>query len=115
MQAKRRGARRRRYTAWETGIILMAEPFGQRRRADPPPSMVWARNLRLLLSRTGKGTSCRTHSLCWRGRSSSRSRRGVVFSARPAHNKERVKIDEPHPRSRVFMTPRSSLTCATRC
>jgi NitT/TauT family transport system ATP-binding protein len=82
----------------QTDIILMDEPFGA---LDEQTRMVLGEDLSVLLAKSGKTIVFVTHSL---GEAVFLADRVAVFSARPGHIKEIIKIDEPHPRKPAFVT-----------
>jgi NitT/TauT family transport system ATP-binding protein len=82
----------------ETGILLMDEPFGA---LDEQTRMILGEDLSVLLSRTEKTIVFVTHSL---GEAVFLADRVAVFSARPGHIKEIIRVDEPHPRNPNFVT-----------
>jgi NitT/TauT family transport system ATP-binding protein len=80
-----------------TDILLMDEPFAA---LDEQSRMVLGEDLSVLLARTGKTIVFVTHSLA---EAVFLSDRIVLMSARPAHIKEIITVDQPHPRLPDFM------------
>jgi NitT/TauT family transport system ATP-binding protein len=87
-----------RALSFETGILLMDEPFGA---LDEQTRMILGEDLSVLLSRTEKTIVFVTHSL---GEATFLADRVAVFSARPGTIKEIIAVDEPHPRKPDFVT-----------
>jgi NitT/TauT family transport system ATP-binding protein len=87
-----------RALALQTDILLMDEPFAA---LDEQTRMVLGEDLSVLLARTGKTIVFVTHSLV---ESVFLADRVAVFTARPGRIKTIIPVDEPHPRSRAFMT-----------
>ena len=82
----------------QTEILLMDEPFAA---LDEQTRMVLGEDLSVLLARTGKTIVFVTHSLV---EAVFLADRVAVFTARPGRIKTIISVDEPHPRSRSFMT-----------
>ncbi len=82
----------------QTDIVLMDEPFAA---LDEQTRMVLGEDLSELLERTRKTIVFVTHSLA---EAVFLSDRIFVFTARPAHLKSVVAVEEPHPRQPSFMT-----------
>ena len=87
-----------RALALQTDILLMDEPFAA---LDEQTRMVLGEDLSVLLARTGKTIVFVTHSLI---EAVFLADRVAVFSARPGRIKTILPVNEPHPRSRSFMT-----------
>jgi NitT/TauT family transport system ATP-binding protein len=87
-----------RALALQTEILLMDEPFAA---LDEQTRMVLGEDLSVLLARTGKTIVFVTHSLI---EAVFLADRVAVFSARPGRIKTILPVNEPHPRSRSFMT-----------
>lgn len=87
-----------RTLAAEPRILLMDEPFAA---LDEQTRMVLGEDLSELLERTRKTIVFVTHSLA---EAVFLSDRIFVFTARPAHLKSVVAVEEPHPRQPSFMT-----------
>ena len=87
-----------RALALQTEILLMDEPFAA---LDEQTRMVLGEDLSVLLARTGKTIVFVTHSLI---EAVFLADRVAVFSARPGRIKTILPVNEPHPRSRGFMT-----------
>lgn len=87
-----------RALALQTEILLMDEPFAA---LDEQTRMVLGEDLSVLLARTGKTIVFVTHSLV---EAVFLADRVAVFTARPGKIKTIIPVDEPHPRSRTFMT-----------
>jgi NitT/TauT family transport system ATP-binding protein len=82
----------------KTEILLMDEPFAA---LDEQTRMVLGEDLSVLLARTGKTIVFVTHSLV---EAVFLADRVAIFSARPGYIKRVIEVNEPHPRSRAFMT-----------
>ena len=80
-----------------TDILLMDEPFAA---LDEQSRMVLGEDLSVLLARTRKTIVFVTHSLA---EAVFLSDRIVLMSARPAHIKQIITVDQPHPRLPEFM------------
>jgi NitT/TauT family transport system ATP-binding protein len=80
-----------------TDILLMDEPFAA---LDEQSRMVLGEDLSVLLARTRKTIIFVTHSLA---EAVFLSDRIVLMSARPAHIKQIITVDQPHPRLPEFM------------
>jgi NitT/TauT family transport system ATP-binding protein len=87
-----------RALALQTDILLMDEPFAA---LDEQTRMVLGEDLSVLLARTGKTIVFVTHSLV---EAVFLADRVAVFTARPGKIKTIIPVNEPHPRSRAFMT-----------
>jgi NitT/TauT family transport system ATP-binding protein len=87
-----------RALALQTDSLLMDEPFAA---LDEQTRMVLGEDLSVLLARTGKTIVFVTHSLV---EAVFLSDRVAVFTARPGKIKTIIPVNEPHPRSRSFMT-----------
>ena len=87
-----------RALALQTDILLMDEPFAA---LDEQTRMVLGEDLSVLLARTGKTIVFVTHSLI---EAVFLADRVAVFTARPGRIKTIIPVNEPHPRSRSFMT-----------
>src|SRR5690606_37794232 len=82
----------------DTDIILMDEPFAA---LDEQTRMVLGEDISVLLARSHKTIVFVTHSLV---EAVFLADRVATFTARPGRIKSIIEIDEPHPRSREFMT-----------
>ena len=80
-----------------TDILLMDEPFAA---LDEQSRMVLGEDLSVLLAETGKTIVFVTHSLA---EAVFLSDRIVLMTARPAHIKKIIDVNEPHPRLPEFM------------
>jgi ABC-type nitrate/sulfonate/bicarbonate transport system ATPase subunit len=87
-----------RALALRTNILLMDEPFAA---LDEQTRMVLGEDLSVLLARAGKTIVFVTHSLI---EAVFLADRVAVFTARPGKIKTIIPVNEPHPRSRSFMT-----------
>ena len=92
-----------------TDILLMDEPFAA---LDEQSRMVLGEDLSVLLARTGKTIVFVTHSLA---EAVFLSDRIVLMSARPAHIKQIITVDQPHPRLPEFMLEPRFSELRNRC
>ena len=92
-----------------TDILLMDEPFAA---LDEQSRMVLGEDLSVLLARTRKTIVFVTHSLA---EAVFLSDRIVLMSARPAHIKEIITVDQPHPRLPEFMLEPRFSELRNRC
>ena len=82
----------------QTEILLMDEPFAA---LDEQTRLLLGEDLSVLLARTRKTIVFVTHSLV---EAVFLADRVAVFTARPGRIKTVLCVDEPHPRTRAFMT-----------